>query len=191
MANVQTKFSRLTQLQAVPGGGETLLLSPGVINVDFKGSLTFAANTLSVGDIIRVFAWGFWFNTSPVQAPCTCQVRLYFPSMFSQLVADTGSRMILTTGRVAVEWSFFAQLTVVNFEEKPAVSSDARFLTFDPVTGAPTTIMAGVLNPSFAPFPIVLGNANDLDLTGTIFPDDVVNAGLLLNQCSVEYLPTP
>jgi hypothetical protein len=63
MATVTTVFVRLTDVSA-SGGSETKELSPGAAGTNFNGSLSFAANSLHKGDVIRITAWGRFNNSN-------------------------------------------------------------------------------------------------------------------------------
>jgi hypothetical protein len=165
-------------------GGQTRLLSPGVVGTNFNGSLNFAANTLSAGDIIRVFAWGTWANPGN-NAAGTAQLQLYFPSAaLGAPIAQTNAFTIPgNTG--TTEWFLLAQITVRIVGAAGTAYCDGTFQTNNGLTGpGPANLMIGAV--AFG-----LGNtittANALDLTATV----TVFGGVILNQCSVEYLPTP
>jgi hypothetical protein len=96
MSNVTTTYARLTSVTATGGGGETRLLSAGTAGTDYNGGVSFAANTFSKGDIIRIIAWGKWTNTGTgvVQG----EVRLYFnpTGALAGAISDTGAAVGLS-----------------------------------------------------------------------------------------------
>jgi hypothetical protein len=182
MANVNTTYARLTSV-STSGTTETAFLSAGVVNTDFKGGLTLAANSMTAGDIIRVNAWG-WTITGG--AGDFGQVRLYLNKGGTLgLVADSGGNSAVP-GSPIYEWSFSALITIRLTGASGSGVCDAFFQTLQAgLTPAPTNFNqnSGRQNA----FTINTTNATTIELTGTA----ISGGGLTLAQCSIEYLPSP
>lgn len=108
--------TRIT-LDALPSpqtqGGEIKLLSQGAANTDYNGSLTFGANYLNAGDIIRIIAWGEWYN-SHVSTGGTVGIRLYFEDVDppTLIIADANTSALAPNLGNYQEWWLHAFITL-------------------------------------------------------------------------------
>jgi hypothetical protein len=182
MANVLTKFARLTTRTASAGGGETRLLGAGVVGTDFQGSLGFAANSLALGDIVRIFAGGTWANNN-ANNNGTGQLKLYLNpgAAFNNPIADTNTitnLVLYANNATPLEWIFSAELTIQSTGANGTGWCDS--ILFNDARGWQRMSGSGS-------FTIDTTQANALDLTGTV----TTQGAITLNQCSVEYLPHP
>jgi hypothetical protein len=183
---VTNTFVRLTQRTASAGGGQIRLLSPGTLATDFNGTLTFGAATLNIGDTIRIFAWGKTKNSSG--SPGNARLRLYFnsgsPANLSGEIADsgTGAQINVIAGQTN-EYVFMAQIliTATGDIDEGEAWCDSYVLNVE----NPTNL--NKMMGKAGSFAIDTSVANQLELTVTV----TTQGGFDLDQCTVEYLPTP
>lgn len=185
MANVGTKFVRLQSVKVTSEVNEIILLRPGVAGKQFNGDLDFGANSLKVGDTIRISAWGTFTGPATDRQAGRVQVRLYFPAVsLINRRADTG--VIRLPSGIDVEWHFLAQITIKETGKKGLCWCDSYLHNVtQPGSGlAIFNRMAGL-----GAFRIDTTVANSLDLTAEV--TGVAPVSFILNQCSVELLPSP
>jgi hypothetical protein len=182
MANVQTKYSRLTALTVGPNAAETALLSAGAVGTDFKGSLSFVGGMggFVAGDVVRLFASFVYFNNTML--PGSARFRLYLSPALANPIMDSNA---LTLGGIGnnnpVEFMIYAQLTIRTL----TVGINLGTGYCDSYRGGDFPLPFFILGP--VAFTIDTGMANNLELTATVGP----RASIVPQQCSVEYLPSP
>jgi hypothetical protein len=182
MAMVQTKFSRLTAVTVGPGVAETAMLSQGVLNTDYKGTLSFGAGTLVAGDVIRVTAGLTVVNNQPPGFLGSCRLRLYLNPAFNNPCADTGAFSINWNQNNPLEVIFAALITIRTTGASGTGYCDALLHVLPALGGTPYFILSG--SQSFA---ISTVPANSIDPTAILG----IFGAVTLQQCSVEYLPSP
>jgi hypothetical protein len=185
MANVTTKYVRLTSNTASAGGGETRLISPGTAGTNFNGSLSFGAKTLSLGDTIRIFAWGRTRNVN--MAAGSARVRLYFnggsPANLAGSIADTGAVAppVVIQGNLTNEWNFFAQILIAEIGENGKGWCDSYVQNVENLSNF------NKMSGKAAQFTIDTTVANELELSALV----ANNGAFDLDQCTIELLPSP
>jgi hypothetical protein len=185
MANIQSRYARLTQVVVNAGNPETRLLSQGTQNTDFTGSLTFpSTDRLTRGDIIRVTAWGYWESTNP-QANGTARIRLYFNDGGGSPPAALVGPVIDLTAQINVgaagSWWFHAYMTKftnvgtgVNFAVDGFIEDVQNPTNFNKMTNSITQFR---IDPTVD---------NYVELTALVS----TMGRLTITQCSMEYLPS-
>jgi len=157
-------------------------LSAGTAGTNYKGGVSFAANSFTKGDIIRIITWGYYMNTG--MAVASGRVRLYFNPTGALIgpISDTGAVVGLTptAAGVTIEWRYIAYITIRTTGAggtawcETSLEDVANPANFDSMPGG-------------GGFNIDTTKANSLELTG----DMPALCTFTLNQCSIEYLPTP
>jgi hypothetical protein len=185
MANVTTKFSRLTSQSVNAGAPETRLLSPGALNTDFKGALNFAANTLVAGDVVRLFLGFTWTNNTGNFG--NLQARVYLgtsvaPAAPTGLIADTGTLSLQNNNPGTQEFTILVEFTIRTTGNPGTGWCDAFLIGLFPNRDSGYPWPCGKLS-----FNLDTTAANSLEVTGTVG----ANGSMALTQASVEYLPTP
>ena len=174
MATPANTYARLTEVPVQPGPQEKVLLS-GRSGTDYLGNLLYPAGTASVGDIVRVFAWG---NTQFGTATDQYRVTAYFnpgASTRGAYAAYTGNVPFVTGG--LTEWLFFVQITIRATGANGSAFCDAIFLNL---------LGRGSSSGNYSiPFDSTVDN--NLDISLQVLMRGVVT----LQQCSVERLPAP
>ena len=130
-------------------------------------------------------AWGRYNSTAAGQH---VQFKLYFnpgnPANLMAPIADSDGILFVNAMQVA-EWHFFAQITVQLGSGTGVMWCDALIENVDR-----PLVPIGVVNKMIGLLENFLLNnqvANSLELTATTDP----SVSLILDQCSIEYLPSP
>lgn len=176
MAEITVTYVRLTQVEASAGGGETELLNAGAVpGGDFRGTLTFSANFLDVGQQIRVHAWGQYVNNTTTAG--LARIRLY---LNNSAIGDTGADLDLPVSSTWC-WQFWGLITVLAIGQSGSVRCSGAFGSFDPSTSR----LLKMMGPSLST--IDTTENQELDMTAL-----VTDAGsVILDQASVEWMDSP
>ncbi len=190
MANVMSVYTKKNVAPPSPinNNQPQNLLSGAAASI--SGSATFPANTLQAGGIIRLTAWGSLRTTAD---PGTVQMTLKWGRGNVLIGGTLAVRMPPNQG--FMEWEFFAMITLRPPADAPQLVCEGFF--YCPSISTNTilprgSIPIGIENPNIAgrlnQFAWVRSVANELQLIGQLSVA-APNQILVLEQCSIEYLP--
>jgi hypothetical protein len=173
MPNVTNIYATKSAQTASGNNTETRLLNQ---TGTYNGSAQVLANTVSVGDIFRIIAWGtatgggispsmrlrFYFQPSPPGAPT---------------LLDSGNQNLVGS---TIEWRFEAMITILSTGANGTAWCDGWFSS-----GNATSNKFMGTNASFA---LDTTQNQTMELTATL---PISTSSFAVEQCSIEYRPTP